>query len=1623
MDQSFTTQAVNFMSGLESGVDPRTGQFGLNIPLCNLRANRQLGPELDLSLRYSTLTTANYGFGTGFTLPFSRFDNTAHRLELSSGETYMTEPGSIQIKGNRLKTFIFAYTDGFSDRDGYTLTWKDGRKEFLKVMDDMRTFVTVQILSPLGRKLSLEWGWSGSVPLLQAIRDEEALLCSISYGTFTRVTLWPGTPEEYTLQFELERNDSYLGQVSRKVSEEETLRWTFTYDYQGQYGDSLLMTGISYPTGLSEQINYNRTEGHNFPVDAHLPWLPCVSSFIRNPGSNQGQRISYYRYTKENFLGYNGDFGNWDANRDYILTTLTDYTYGSEEEVSEAGDTLTVTRAYNNYHLLVSERTRRQGCERYVETEYYAQKYLFIDDQPPQFQLPRQQKAGWTDREGNSREELTRTEFDIYGNPTLEERPDGTTVCMAWYPAEGGQGCPCEPNGFTRLMKSRTVIPSESPYETSVQKEEFTYNNLASPVYIVQDTQSVYSGQKLLKRRQTLYDSTLGSREFGRITAIRETLYDDESGEGYTSESAMETTVENHILRRATTFTGHDGLTARTLLEASVYSGLTLMQSDMQGVQARFLYDSLGRPVLRTDAAGTPYEKSTGWEYVTSTGGSSLTQTDRAGNATRTVLDGLGRKIRLERLDADTTGEWRVTEEYTRNAFGETVHGAASDWMEGADRAGNTHAGITSKNRYDSWGERNREALSEGGVNLFVNDPVKQTRLVSKTQAEAQGISYPGNGTVLARYNVNKQPLSVTRLDADGNEDGIQANEYDGLGRLRRHEDEYGNATLWSYDGFGRVTRQEAADGSFVTKRYAPHLEGDFPESIHVNIPQEDGSVSVMELGRQRFDSLGRLMESTTGGRTHRYEYPDGAPVPSEVTTPAGEKLEYTYIPELDNAVRTLRTEGISQDFAYDPITGNLTEAIQDELRVARDYFPSGMLRDETVRKADGTQKSMSYRHSLRGAQLSFTDAAGMQTLYGYDGFGRLQQVRDPSMSLECSYSYDAQGRLTRQELQSAGAGQLLVSEPAYDDFSREVQRDITTADGSRLTVLQEWRQDDLLKEKMTLSGGEIVRREVYDYDNRLRLVNYSCTGQDLPPDAFGNRVSGQAFEFDPLNNIRGCVTWFADGSSDKAVYLYLNESDPTQLSAVTHTHASYPAHTPFSYDGNGRLTQDGSGKSYRYDALGRLTEITADDNTRSYGYDGLNRLCFQDHNGSDGRHLFYEKSDVSNELLSSGQTIRLVREGNACLGISTPQDERILLTDRHGSPIVSTLAGQTALHRFLPYGFSDAPVEIGFNGQRPDPFTGLYHPGNGYRQYSPLLMRFTAPDSMSPFGAGGINPYAYCLGNPVNYTDPTGHASFGSIFGIIVGIVGVLGAAFTGGASIMAAGGVMAALSSASAASLALGTLAIVSDVTAITAGALELNRHHYAKFFTWLSFGTGITGVASLAPQAFKLYRGISSTVRTARGADDIPMTYRRIASDRELFTIDSRSITPASSRSGSSETLFTRVQSIGRSDGFAPSVARPGTASAENSRWGSFFANRRSRSLSSSDDNMIEMRDLSGNTGGFSSGRQSFQSDSGSSIVTHGSGNSLRSSARSSESSESSGMFWDYYDISEDIKYLNS
>lgn len=100
----------------------------------------------------------------------------------------------------------------------------------------------------------------------------------------------------------------------------------------------------------------------------------------------------------------------------------------------------------------------------------------------------------------------------------------------------------------------------------------------------------------------------------------------------------------------------------------------------------------------------------------------------------------------------------------------------------------------------------------------------------------------------------------------------------------------------------------------------------------------------------------------------------------------------------------------------------------------------------------------------------------------------------------------------------------------------------------------------------------------------------------------------------------------------------------------------------------------------------------------------------------------------------------------------------RLYKVDRQGT----VLGGHRRSWAYTPFGAAPAASRsgLGYTGQWFERVSGAYHLGHGTRLYSPSLMRFESPDPMSPFDAGGINAYAYCLGDPINRVDPTGHES-----------------------------------------------------------------------------------------------------------------------------------------------------------------------------------------------------------------------------------------------------------------------
>lgn len=93
--------------------------------------------------------------------------------------------------------------------------------------------------------------------------------------------------------------------------------------------------------------------------------------------------------------------------------------------------------------------------------------------------------------------------------------------------------------------------------------------------------------------------------------------------------------------------------------------------------------------------------------------------------------------------------------------------------------------------------------------------------------------------------------------------------------------------------------------------------------------------------------------------------------------------------------------------------------------------------------------------------------------------------------------------------------------------------------------------------------------------------------------------------------------------------------------------------------------------------------------------------------------------------------------------------------------------------------------ARVGYNGGLHESGTHWQLLGNGRRAYNPVLMRFHSPDRLSPFGAGGINGYAYCGNDPINLGDPSGQFAVP-----LMALLGVIGGAGAAGAGALASTG-----------------------------------------------------------------------------------------------------------------------------------------------------------------------------------------------------------------------------------------
>ncbi|KVK96214.1 RHS repeat protein [Burkholderia ubonensis] len=937
MSSPIYSNASNFPGAVQGGVDPRTGYFGCTIRLATLKGNALAGPDVALTLIYGALNTANAGFGQGWALNLSRYDRSTRTLSLSTGETFkIVEAGTnLIIPDQKLVSFKFELLDS----GDYQVTHKSGLVELLSNRNDAYAVkVPTRLIAPSGRHVTLSWQPAGTARHLVAIRDEQQALMNASYtDAAVTVTCFPNDASEQKA-FQLTLKNQQLAGVQTTVGKQQAT-WRFVY---GTSGPLTLLTGVTYPTGLNETVQY-KADGHKLPNHAPFASLPYVISHTQFPGNGQPSVETTFSYTDHNFLGYGSQF-DWKDDEDNLYNSPNDYQYGSTVTLTATGRT--TQRTYNKFHLMTQEAVAQNGKHLTTAITYYALTNQAFKDQPAQCQLPKQKTVTYA-ASGSSRVETTSYEFDTFGNATSETQPTGVQTARIYYDAQGETGCPAAPNDFCRFIKSETVTPASSSYAAPTRTTIYTYQKLPAadaqiPYLIVGQTEVVSCDGSEVSRSEQVYWNDTSSQDHGRLKQLTLTLDRKQTVQAFAYQH------DGNQLTKTVTVTGFDQVQASHATTLSSFTGVTLATQDAQGVVVNYAYDSLGRVISETISPGTQCEATRQHSYQFPDAGNSnptTTVTDVSGVKLRHTYDGLGRVCLTEQQDVDGTScDFRAIRAVAYDSAGRRQRDEQNDWLRSDGNVTQVSTRVTLE--YDDWGQVSALTFSDGHRKLQQADPVS---MITKTGIDGEGwwettVDLFGNPTTIAQFTRTGTQVAQVR------------NEYDGLGRRACHADSSGRKTYYAYDAFDRINKTRLPDGNVITTQYASQSTDALATSISVNNTA---------LGTQAFDGLKRLTETVVGGRTTQYDYTGASPYPSTMHTPAGETLTFQVEPQLANALMQVQADPVAQRFAYQSQTGALLQADSDSDESRHfQYYPSGFLKSETYPSGSGA-KTATYQHSL----------------------------------------------------------------------------------------------------------------------------------------------------------------------------------------------------------------------------------------------------------------------------------------------------------------------------------------------------------------------------------------------------------------------------------------------------------------------------------------------------------------------------------------------------------------------------------------------------------------------------------------------------------------------------------
>ena len=469
---------------------------------------------------------------------------------------------------------------------------------------------------------------------------------------------------------------------------------------------------------------------------------------------------------------------------------------------------------------------------------------------------------------------------------------------------------------------------------------------------------------------------------------------------------------------------------------------------------------------------------------------------------------------------------------------------------------------------------------------------------------------------------------------------------------------------------------------------------------------------------------------------------------------------------------------------------------------------PLGRLQTQTVYGTNYTNhvlvpaftNTFTYDTVYKGLLYQVTDSEGSDT-NGYDTRGRLitttRHLNINSNNYTTSYTYNDGDKVTtitypnggpvitnayftggtiQQVSRVGGSAYYTVSAANIDEFGHVTNfsygNGLTTARGyystsKRLssitcgTVFSRTYQYSA-GDDVTFINGTGVTNVTVTYDNLHRIKTFTGLTGNYGYDSVGNMTtnieSGSAVAYSYANPRKQAV---------RTAFGYTNLYDLCGNMIVRH--GGLTNSQAMVYDADNRLKIfSQAGKvvvEYGYAADGTRLWKRMDQNTNQVQiWIGNN---YEEKNDTNGVHKVLFHVFAGGQQVCTFEPTSTLNGGGNTTNVGYYYHEDNL----NSSCVLSgpvTPASQLELDSYYPFGRNQIAnpqttlkVSRQFTGQVKDDETGLYFFGNkGGRYYDPELGRFIQADDRIPdlSNPQSYNRYSYCLGNPLKYTDPSGH-------------------------------------------------------------------------------------------------------------------------------------------------------------------------------------------------------------------------------------------------------------------------